>query len=774
MKKIYINKILFVILGSLLALNVLIIFNIQFFYLRAIISFFILTIIPGLLLMLLFKIRNVGFWKYLVYTIGLSISFLTMGGLAINWILPLLHITGKPLSIIPLLISFNIILSIFSLIAYRQNKGFHFKIKFPKLDYLNKVIFTVPVIFSILSVLGAITLNNEGGNCLTMSMLGGTVIYVFLLITIRSKLNENVYPWAIYWMGLSFLLMFSLRSWFLSGWDIYQEYQVFVLTKESYLWSMNNVRDVYNSCLSITLLPTVFSSFIDVNDMYIYKLFFQIIFAFVPVVIFLISKKILNKILGFLSSIFFISQLQYFIYASWIRQEIALLFFSLLFLIMIEKNITMRIKYFLFSIFVVALIVSHYSSTYLTWVILIFTYIIGLLLKVISIKKPVYSIHKKINIFNEIKDKGNYDFNISSKMLLFITLIMFIWYGLITQSTANIYKFSQKVLSNLDKIFSSETHSFQMSLFDQLNIFSIKKQDITLMTNNYYTLINKAYKNNKLLVLYPEKTYIGYELKAQLAKTLPSKIDFSFATKIKHLGGYIEKFVRSFIVVGFIYMLCLLRKKSISKEYILICIASLVVLSLLMIIPFASINYSISRAFQQLLIILSSTTVIGGSLVFNKINAKYGIYFVSLSLLLYFLFTSGFINQLTGGGTISSFLNNSSSLYTDTYTRSVEVASSKWFSNEYDYKSFIYADHNSMFRLRAYSKIYNNISEDVIPSTISINSYVYLGYANVVNGVGILPEEYFQKTDVYYDFPLSFLNTNKNLIYNNGGSYIYN
>ena len=213
------NKIFFKILIFGLIVNLLVILDIQYLYLRAIFSFIFLITVPGLLIMLMLKIREIGFWEYLVYTIGLSIAFLMFGGLFINWTLPLVGI-DKPLSLVPLFVSFNIFLLIFWLIAFKRNKEISLKIKLLKLDGLNKLFFTIPIIFPILGIFGTNILNNQGPNYLTLIMLGGIAVYVFFIVLFRKKLNENIYPWSILMMSISLLLMYSLRSWHIIGWDI--------------------------------------------------------------------------------------------------------------------------------------------------------------------------------------------------------------------------------------------------------------------------------------------------------------------------------------------------------------------------------------------------------------------------------------------------------------------------------------------------------------------------------------------------------------------------
>lgn len=118
------NNLFIGILAFLLIVNILVIFNLDYFYIRAILAFIFLITIPGLLIMLCFKIRNIKFWEYLVYTIGLSVAFIMFAGLHANWTLPAFGITDKPLSTIPILIEFDIFLLILTFFCIYEEQGF--------------------------------------------------------------------------------------------------------------------------------------------------------------------------------------------------------------------------------------------------------------------------------------------------------------------------------------------------------------------------------------------------------------------------------------------------------------------------------------------------------------------------------------------------------------------------------------------------------------------------------------------------------------------------
>jgi len=158
--------------------DILVHFNLNFLYIRQILGFLFLVLVPGLLIMLCFKIRSIGFWEYLVYTVGLSVAFIMFAGLAVNWTLPLLNITDQPLSLYPILVCFNIFLIALGITAWYRNKDLEHEFTTPKLDTINNIFFITPMLFPVLAILGAFLLNNHGPNFLTMIMLGGIAVYV--------------------------------------------------------------------------------------------------------------------------------------------------------------------------------------------------------------------------------------------------------------------------------------------------------------------------------------------------------------------------------------------------------------------------------------------------------------------------------------------------------------------------------------------------------------------------------------------------------------------
>jgi len=765
------NKIFFGILIFGLIVNLLVFFDIQYLYLRAIFSFIFLTTVPGLLIMLMFKIREVDFWEYLVYTIGLSIAFLILGGLFINSTLPLVGI-DKPLSLVSLLVSFDIFLLIFTFMAYKSNSNLNYKPKLPKLDILNIIFFITPLIFPVLSILGAIILNNNGPNILTMIMLGGITIYFFLIAFLRNKLNEHVFPWAIFMMSISLLLMYSLRSWHISGWDIHQEYQMFQLTKENFHWSMSNFpRNAYNACLSITILPTILYSFLNINDEYIFKLVFQIVFSFVPVIVFLFLRRYTKDIIAFLASFFFISQWQFMQgMPTLARQEIAFLFFASSLLILFNRNINLIFRKTLFLIFGFSMIVSHYSTTYVALALFISTYFIGLIFRKTENKKPFLKIYEKLNLKEKGKklDERKYYLNGNGIMVFFLIIFTFLWYVQLTKISDGLVATTYNTIINMRKIFTQEMKSVEAIsvLFGGAGIYTIKDvQDYAYNTSlDYHT--NKPYIN-----YYSSEKYKEYKPEPIYPKYLP--ITNQIAQKTIYYSHEIaKKSIKVFIIVGAFYLLFTqFKKRKIDIEYILMILDCVFLVGVILFVPYISIAYNVGRLYQQTLVILSLSAVLGGLVLFRffkKENIK--IMLMTIIFILYFLPVSGFPYQLVGGESQIQ-LNNFGESYDMSYTHESEVKSSKWLSNNYDNNYLIYADRYSKLRLLLFSNIINtHIVEDMLPSTMDRRAYVYSSYVNTIENRTF---SYYELKVMGYNFPTEFLNQNKNLIYNNGSSEVF-
>jgi len=770
------NKLFIGIFAFMLIVNVLIIFNLNYFYIRAILGFIFLITIPGLLIMLALKIRNINFWEYLVYTIGLSVSFIMFAGLAVNWILPWLNITDKPLSLWPILICFDTILLALWIIAQRRNEDnahililpfdeyerkpysrFKFIPKFPSLSWLDRIFIIIPFFFPFMAVIGAFLLNNHGTNIVTMIMLGAIAVYVFLVVLFRDKLNEDVYPWAILMISLSLLLSFSLRSWYISGWDISQETYVFRLTIDNGIWSMKNYNNAYNSCLSLSILPTIIKLFSSLNLQLIFKLIFQIIFIVNSLTIFLIFRRYISSILSFIASFLYFGASNFNAsFPTLIRQEIAFIFFGLMLLVLFSKEINPKLKNFLFVIFGFSMIVSHYSTSYIALAIFIFAYIFTLIYKLYENRKI-----KK----GKLKPEEKEQFYMTGVLILLLLVLGFLWLTQLTDTSNGIIFTVKTTYENIGSTFTWDLkHSYvKYALFGQ------SKTDVytTKELNDYINETKSFFKSSNS---YPEQQTNIYSPRISSG----GEIIYPKNQNLMYLLFYLYQFIKYSIILSFVLgslFIYLNRKKIVDKEFSFMIILSVILMVLIILLPYVSKAYNFDRLFQQCLIFLSFSSIIFFQRLFKNYKKMFLIFVIFLYLG-YSLFSLGFLLTYSGGDPTLNLYNQGDN-YNTHYSHKEEIDSINWI-NKNNLKEIIYMDPYSELKSYAFGNPLLYYDRKIIPFFMSKSSYVYSNFANKIKKLNYWNARgRFNSGVLHFNFPIEFLNDNKNKIYNNGGSEIF-
>src|SRR5258708_4582230 len=100
------------------------------------------------------------------------------------------------------------------------SKKMHYQISLSALSGIDTLFMGTASIFPILAIFGAISLNNNSSNLLIMILISLIPITLLGLVLFEKNLNEHTYYWYILMASISLLLMLSLRSWHISGWDI--------------------------------------------------------------------------------------------------------------------------------------------------------------------------------------------------------------------------------------------------------------------------------------------------------------------------------------------------------------------------------------------------------------------------------------------------------------------------------------------------------------------------------------------------------------------------
>ena len=444
MKKICPRNWFIIILLALFVTDLVIMLDLPLW--RQLIALLFFDIIPGLLILYILKLKKLNFLKKIMLSVGLSISFLMLIGLFINQIDLAVGIE-RPLSTFSLLLSFNGVILPLILIGYLRNRDEKFNINL-KLNMGDKLTSPAlfPLIFPFLSIIGTYIMNIYGNNIILLFLMLLIPVYIVIITLLRDKIPGFTYPVAILSISIALLFIHGLTSHYLNGRDVYSEYASFQVTSHDLNWEMANFQSVLTACLSTSLLPGIYDSLLKLRGMYIYKIVYPLIFALTPLSIFVLSRKYLKKDFNaFIAALFFMFQLPFVDEShSMMREIIALLLFALVLMVYFDDEIKGMSKKILLLIFVFSIVVAHYTTAYVFFILMF-----GLLL--------LKFLNRSNMPFMSITSK-NYNSNISFTFVVLFFAFIYLWYSQVTNTAFNdAIHVMERTSSNLVNFFVLES-----------------------------------------------------------------------------------------------------------------------------------------------------------------------------------------------------------------------------------------------------------------------------------------------------------------------------
>jgi uncharacterized membrane protein len=716
-------------------------------FLRQVIGFIFLTFIPGFLLLRTLKFHELSTLEVLLYSAGLSISFLMFIGLSMSALHP---IVSESISTIPLATAISIAVLVLCIFSYERGKGF------ANSNHVGfKDVFSPSALFlcsiPILSILGTWSVVFYGNNLILLLMIV-VISFTVALVGFDRFISKKLYPLAIVAIAVALFYSSVLVSRYLPGWDINLEYHFSHLVITRSFWDPaipNNI----NAMASIVMLSPIYSILLGVNDAWVLRIIYPLLFSLVPLGLYRVYQKLTDEKVAFLAVFFFMSFFTFFTEMTALgRQEIAELFLVLLLLLIVDKEVGST-KVALSVIFAISLIISHYSLSY----IFIFFYLtptwISLLLSRNSTLNRLWKgilDRKKDNTRqreNLIPTTGITSGIISGAFVLFFIVFAFLWY-----------------------IYVSSSAPFE-------SFASIGNNIVTSIFTEFFNPGGR-----------------GYLLSVALGGTLSTP---SLQREIYRIVQYVTEF---FMIVGILGIIARWKGFKINREYSVMALTSMVLLLVCVALPYFAGYLDIERLYQITLIFLSPLCVLGGIALFRgalklfrasriTIRAVYAM--LLIVLVAYFMFNTGFIFEVTRDAPFSASLGfqrmkASTNPVTEVsfngfYTFDVEVFSAKWLSGYKSNASKICADIQAASRVLV---SYGMISPDdleAISNNATVNSisvfaldfpaYIYLKRLNVVDGLityraSVGGTSYFNATEI-----LPILDK-CNCVYSNGGSTI--
>ena len=683
--------------------------------------------VPGFAILKILKLEEKNATSTLLFSASLSIAFLMFTGLIINELYPLFGIL-RPLSAIPLTTTIMALTIILLFAGYKSDiaraTNIDFPIKITKKTFFKASFLVLPCIFGII---GAVY------NCTSVLLIMIVTVAAILALAIFSRkfVPTELYTLAILSIGLGLLLHTTLISNYNLGTDINAEYYTFKLTEVQGYWNKPGIAAYpsqianFESDLSITILPTIYSVLLNINGEFIFKLIFPFILSLIPLGIYRICDlQTGKKKYAFLAAFFFMSTPYSFYGTEPLavgRQIIATLFFILSVFLIVNKKVELRKRKIMFMIFGAALIMSHYSLAYIYLLFVIFIFIIS------------YR-HREREV-------------IGTLTVLFLITSTFSWYTFASISptltlASNVENMYQSIITEL---FSPAARS--STVFTYLNPST---------ASSIVGLIHR-------LLVYVQNGFIVIGILKLLVKRKETP------------------FTREYRYISILSMLILAASFAVPRFAPALNFTRFYGITLLFLAPFFVFG---AEAFFELIrksvsFLLAKSRKFHGGRQLLQAPKNLSLKFVTIILIATFLFQVGFVHHITASDPLSlsldfdrrrttTNLSLKMSFY-EVYSPEQDVYSAKWYANNINVEMRCYADYVSKTNvLTAYSTIDRDTIHVLYNGTVLQHGvYVYLRQFNVyddiiVTDIGVLNTSQF-----------SFFFNETNKIYSNGASEIY-
>ena len=701
----------------------------------------LLIIAPGALLLRALRIPGEVVSSFPVYVPAASIIVLLGSGLAVDIAGPLAGVAA-PLRAVPLLAGLEV--TCFALLAASVTAPPNVAIPWSSVTRSARLGW--PLILPIIAAAGALRLNSGRGNGVALIAVGALVAVLVVPVVYAARLGDAVFQVILYAASLALLWSSSLRGDGVYGFDIATEYQRLQQTVLAGVWHPPHPNDAYGAMLSVTVLPTEIHALSGVPGLLIFKAVYPAIYALFPVAIFGLARRVVSGRWAFVAAAFTIGQYAFTEIAAVARQEIALVLFVALISAVLNTWIQRGSRWALVGLLAAAMAVSHYSTTY-----------VAITLFGIAIPSQF-----ALSWFREVPRLTG------AVAVAFVTALAgaAIWYVPVTSSDSHLLQVAETVQTQgLNLLPNRAPGSGLLAAYLQGNTKT------PISAERYEQLASSYYSRNELFITpFSNARLSQYALRDYPVPTPP----------VKWHAGYdvlglsllvVEQLANVVAAVG--ALLLVLRRKTpvITRQIGVLALITTLFLTVIRFSGTLAAAYGQQRAQLQGLVLLSITlcwAIQGLAGGWRKRQARVlGATAASLALVL--ANTSYLVGAVLGGGTSAS-LANAGPAYEYFYTSAPELASAQWLGGAVPRGQLVYADEYGQLRLAAVTGLQDGLILDITPQTLNQHAWVYASRSNIINGRGFA---LFENHPVIYVFPVSFLNTDYDLVYTDGSSEVF-
>lgn len=701
---------------------------------RGIVGVGYLLFVPGMLILRVLRIHQLDSLRTSLFAVGLSIAAIMGTGLIMNVVYPVLGIE-HPLTLAPVIATVSAVTVILAAASYWRDRAFADD---ATIDW-KRLLSSSPLFLCLLPFIAIFATYGMNFYVSNVGLLGLLVIIAataFWICTSNSFPKE-LYPLAVFTIALAMLYFASLISSNVWGWDIQKELYSANLVLTNGVWD-SSLQGSTNAVTSITLLAPILSLTSGVSVTWLFKIVYPLVFALVPLGLFVVFEAQTTDKIAFLGA-FFVSSLFTFFgeMPALGRQEIAELFLVLLLILTIDKYRSAGEKgrvYVLFAVFAGSLVVCHYALAiiYLAWVSIAW-------LLLFLVDNPALSRLRRSAQAVEADRLAT-----SYRMLKLFYVIAFaaftVAWNLSLGSAATVP--INTVVGQILNSFAPATVGVAVGIgalaYLSAFVFSYKIAERRLRKTGTWEWVLAVAP----LALFVELGWRGFHY---YGAWLNDIFLFGILSPLHELGLILYVLSVLSIVVGLGAVLALRgSRRRFDVEYVALALASLAVLIAATIVPQLAFSINTTRLFHISTLVLAPFCVTGGLFIAQSVvrliiksretgRSALALRLVTAFFVTFFLFSSGFVYEVTQQGSMSFVLSSSvdAPVFNDR-----EVAAAQWLNETRGsvaggpILNSIYADAHRRALFDRFD-LYHPANYFLQPRETPRNSYVYLGTFNV-------------------------------------------
>lgn len=731
-----------------------------------------LLFFPGILILRVLRAHRLGSVRTVLFAVGLSVATVMFTGLFINIAYPLVGI-GRPFAVVPAVGTISAVTALLAAASYWRDRDFGddprisaHQTTTPSALFLCLLPFVI--------VLGSFVMNAYNSNVVLLGALiviGATAFWVGT----SASFPKRLHPFAVFTIALALVYYGSLVSSYVWGWDIQKELTHANLVLTNGVWNPA-LPDGTNAVISVTTLAPLLSLTSGLSVVWLFKLVYPMLFAFVPLGIFIAVQKQTNDKIAFLAA-FFVSLLFTFYseMPALARQEIAELFLVLLLVVTVDKYRSKEEKkrvYILYGIFAISLVASHYA---LAFIYLIYLFIAWLLLFLID-NPAMRRLHQSVEVTPTDQSTT------SHRMLTLVFVLAFAaftaaWYVSVGTAVSN--NIGGTLTSIVYVIFTPRAIAITVGIGTAVYLFALVL---------IYIIVSRRAQELQWGWLHCLSPIALVATLGAIAlnweSSLKDVLQIGTLSPLHEAGLVLYIISLLLIAVGLCAVAFRCCRRRFDKEFVALALASFAVFVVAMIVPSLSFFINTTRLFHISTLLLAPFCVTGALFVpqivarvigwRDNASAAFTSKIVAAFFIVLFLFNTGFIYEVAQQGSTSFILNRNidAAVLNDR-----EIAAGQWLGQVRapgGSSTFpIYADAHRTELLKSFlNSDVGSLSKP--PTKTPLIGYIYLGTYNTETGhVAQVQEETLLRGTAISYADVGTTNANRSKIFDNGGATIY-